>query len=181
MVLTRKHIVTLIFGGFLVALLAAFTDQEKLIDKSVSKVWKEEDVSKKELDIKDSLGASIGKVFELYIDDNKKGYACYTTAFGCRVGGCPKPTDPNTQTYETFDYIVVFDNSFSIQRVDIASYPGAYGFQICKPKWLKQFVGLTPSIKLYEDIDGISGATVSAQFLIDDINSVKKILQQSVN
>ena len=109
------------------------------------------------------------------------GYACYTTAYGCQVGGCAKPKDNNdeaAQAYETFDYIVLFNPDFSIKKVEIAQYPGAYGYQICRRGWLTQFIGKTTSLKLNEDIDGVSGATISAQFLIDDINVVKDNLAQ---
>ena len=105
------------------------------------------------------------------------GYACYTTAFGCKVGGCAAPSNPNAQSYETFDYIVVYDTDLNIKKVDIANYGGEYGYEICRQKWLSQFIGKNRGFELEKNIDGISGATVSATFLIDDLNDIGKKLE----
>lgn len=164
-------ILTVIFSSF------SFTKKEKSIDKLVQKIWKTENIKRVPIKVPDSLKHNLSDSYILLQNDKVIGYACYTTAYGCQVGGCAKPKDElnneAAQAYETFDYIVVFDANFSIKKIEIAQYPGAYGYQICRRSWLKQFTGKTPSLKLNEDIDGVSGATVSAQFLIDDLNTVK--------
>ena len=162
---------------FVLASCSAFVNIEKSVDKLIAKVWKDTPISKTEMALPDTLQSSIGKVYNLYVQDSLVGYACYTTAFGCQVGGCAKPNNPNTQTYETFDYMVIFNPNYQILKVDIADYPGAYGYQICRRNWLKQFTGKTPSLELNKDVDGVSGATISAQFLVEDINKVKVILE----
>ena len=105
----------------------------------------------------------------------------YTTAFGCKVGGCAAPSNPNVESYETFDYIVIYDNSLSIIKVDIAEYGGQYGYEICRAKWLKQFVGSTSGFELGGNIDGITGATVSAKYLIDDLNDTGEKIKHLLN
>lgn len=158
--------------------LFSFSGKEKSIDKLVKKVWKVEDIRRVAIEVPDSLKHNLSDSYILIREKEVVGYACYTTAYGCQVGGCAKPSDPNAQSYETFDYIVLFNPNFSIKKVEIAQYPGAYGYQICRRKWLDQFIGKTPKVELNKDIDGVSGATISAQFLIDDINIVKDNLEQ---
>jgi hypothetical protein len=149
---------------------------EKAIEKVLKKSYKDQVVNKELMLLPDSLKALMGDLYKLKVDGQLEGYACYATAFGCKVGGCAKPNDPNLSSYETFDYIVVFNPDLSIRDLEIANYPGSYGYEICRKSWLKQFIGKTPSIKLNEDVDGVSGATISAQFLVEDINFVKSMI-----
>lgn len=159
----------------------SFTKIEKSIDKLAQKAWSTENIKRIPINVPDSLKHNLSNSYVLVLNNQVLGYACYTTAYGCQVGGCAKPKDPNAQTYETFDYIVLFNTDFSIKTIEITEYPGAYGYQICRRSWLKQFTDKTPSLKLNEDIDGVSGATVSAQFLVDDINVVKDNLEKIVD
>lgn len=155
-----------------------FVADEKEMEKVLKRSFKEQNYKKEKIDLPDSLSALLNEVYLIKVDDSNAGYACFATAFGCKVGGCAKPNDPNLSAYETFDYIVIFNTDMSIRSLEIVNYPGAYGYEICRKSWLKQFVGKTPSLKLYEDVDGVSGATISAQFLVDDINFVKSTLDQ---
>ena len=54
----------------------------------------------------------------------------------------------------------------------MANYGGDYGYEICNPRWLAQFVGSSFGFKIDENVDGIAGATVSATYLIEDLNHV---------
>lgn len=155
-----------------IVVLVGFATPEKKMNVLVSRVWKDRVVELTALSIPNSLKADIITMSKITSGGKTIGYACYTTAFGCRVGGCAAPTNPNVQSYETFDYIVVYDAELNIKKVDIANYGGQYGYEICRPKWLRQFIGKNNGFELNKNIDGISGATVSAQFLIDDLNAV---------
>jgi hypothetical protein len=161
--------------------ISSFANPEKKIDKIVSKVWKGVEFTLSKIEVPDSLKTDMGRLHEVLINDQTAGYVCYTTAFGCKVGGCAAPTNPNVQSYETFDYVVVYDTSFSIMKVDIAEYGGQYGYEICRVKWLQQFVGGRKGFKLGANVDGITGATVSAQFLIDDLNDVGSKIELCVD
>lgn len=66
----------------------------------------------------------------------------------------------------------------NILKIDISDYGGEYGYEICRAKWLKQFNGKSSGFILEENIDGISGATVSATYLIDDVNILGKYLKK---
>lgn len=167
-----------IFGLFLVvAVLFSFAPPEKKLNKLIAKIWKDQPVELTQVDLPDSLKTVINSVYKITSNGETLGYGCYTTAFGCRVGGCAAPTNPN-DSYETFDYMVVYDPSLSILQVDIADYGGQYGYEICRAKWLEQFIGGNSGFKLNDNIDGITGATVSATFLIDDLNAVGAALHE---
>lgn len=145
----------------------------KKLNKLVDKVWKNDNPVLSKIDVPDSLKSEFGYLYEVKIDGVTQGYACYATAFGCRIGGCAAPsTNANAQSYETFDYMVIYNRNLQILKIDIAEYSGQYGYEICRASWLRQFEGLTNGFKLNENIDGITGATVSAQYLIDDLNAV---------
>ena len=152
--------------------LVAFATPEKKMDKLAARAWKDKEVQLQAMPIPDSLKKEIISLSLVTENGTPLGYACYTSAFGCRIGGCAAPSTPNAQTYETFDYIVIYDMDMNIKKVDIADYGGQYGYEICRPKWLTQFVGKNSGFKLNDNIDGISGATVSANFLIDDLNDI---------
>lgn len=160
----------------MLVVLFSFATPDRKLEKLAAKVWSDQELQLQKMDIPDSLVVDLGDFYTISSGDKLLGYACYTTAFGCRVGGCAAATNPNAQSYETFDYIVIYDTNLDIKKVDIANYGGQYGYEICRAKWLKQFEGKNSGFKLNEDIDGISGATVSAQFLIDDLNAVGAIL-----
>ncbi len=168
------------FWSFIILASAVFSFgfmlNEKAIDKVLKKSFKNYVYEKSIVEVPDSLKATLGELYSVKVDGKVEGFVCFATAFGCKVGGCAKPNDPNLSAYETFDYIVVFNNDLSIRNLEIANYPGAYGYEICRKSWLNQFIGKTPSLKLNEDVDGVSGATISAQFLVEDLNFVKSMI-----
>lgn len=154
----------------------------KKLTKLVEKNWKGEDIKMTKLELPDSLQSELGLLYSVQVDEILVGYACYATAFGCRIGGCAAPSEnANVQSYETFDYIVLYDTNLDILLVDIVEYGGQYGYEICRASWLKQFQGKNRDFSLNENIDGITGATISAQYLIDDLNSVGGQLESIVN
>jgi hypothetical protein len=167
-----------IFGLFLVAaLLFSFAPPEKKLNKLIAKIWKDQPVEVTLVDLPDSMKTVVNSLYRISADGEILGYGCYTTAYGCRVGGCAAPGSPN-ESYETFDYMVVYDPNLSIIQVDIAEYGGQYGYEICRAKWLAQFAGRNDGFKLNENIDGVTGATISATFLVDDLNAVGAALKQ---
>ena len=172
-----RHTLKLLGVIGVLSVIFAFGTPERKIEKLISKVWKGQTLETMHVELPDTLKGMITSLQEVRLNGKKIGYACYTTAFGCRVGGCSAPsTNANVQSYETFDYIVVYDDKLNIKKIDIANYGGEYGYEICRAKWLQQFAGSTSGFKLNENIDGITGATVSATFLIDDVNALGKVL-----
>ncbi|MFT5778611.1 MAG: hypothetical protein ACI837_001567 [Crocinitomicaceae bacterium] len=177
-----KYLLKIIGVFIAVTIVMAFTTPEKQVSKLVARIWKDKEVSMEKISIPDSLVTDLNSLDRLMSEGEAIGFAVHATAYGCRVGGCPAPsgqrTQANSQSYETFDYIVIYDKNLMIKKIDIANYGGEYGYEICRAKWLKQFSGSRSGFELGENIDGITGATVSASYLIEDLNSLSAILQK---
>lgn len=82
-----------------------------------------------------------------------------------------------------FNYIVVLDKDFKIINTKILIYREDHGDEISSKRWLKQFVGLTPNDKAIvgKNIDGISGATISARSMTREINQILQDLKSLKN
>ena len=171
-----KRILKLSISFVFLLALFSFGNPGKKLNKLCSKIWKNQVVMLKQVSLPESSDMDITQLNEIWSNDEIVGYACYTTAFGCRIGGCAAPSNPNVESYETFDYIVIYDRDLNIIKVDVAEYGGQYGYEICRSKWLSQFKGENNGFKLEENIDGIAGATISASYLIDDLNTLGKDL-----
>lgn len=90
----------------------------------------------------------------------------------CRAGGCSNPNKNKiTDSYEFFDYFILFDKTAQILSVSVYNYEATHGHEITSPRWLKQFVGYTGKndLDVGKDIDAISGATISVYSLSDNI------------
>ena len=74
-------------------------------------------------------------------------------------------------------YMVLRDaEGARVERVYVLAYESSYGFQIVSRSWLNQFNGLFPGeVEIDDQVDGISGATVSVQALIQDINQLPTV------
>ena len=60
-------------------------------------------------------------------------------------------------------FLVIFDSKGSILNSHVVKYREPYGGEISSPKWMNQFKGRNASSRFVvgNDIDGISGATIS--------------------
>ncbi|PZD79481.1 FMN-binding protein [Mesonia sp. K7] len=78
-----------------------------------------------------------------------------------------------------FDYVVLFDNDFVIKKSKVLIYRENYGQQIGTQRWLKQFIGMTPTseVKYGENVVAISGATISASSMARAVNDVLKTVK----
>ena len=84
--------------------------------------------------------------------------------------------------YDYFDYLVVVSNHFEVQRVSILKYRSEYGGEIASKKWLRQFENYASGeLRYKKEISALSGATISANSLVEDIPKVLKILKYSCN
>ncbi|MBS9461896.1 FMN-binding protein [Flagellimonas sp. 389] len=73
-----------------------------------------------------------------------------------------------------FDYVVLFNPDLSIKKSKVLIYREDYGRQIGSQRWLKQFIGKKSgdTIIYGEDVDAISGATISAKSMTVAVNAV---------
>ncbi|GEM_PF-677285 len=156
----------------------------KKISKGIAKLWPERNIV--EVDIATDVTYELelffedNEVKELLENDATVGYMLFRRGYGCQIGGCGNGdyADGTTcsadgGTYETFDYVVFFDKDVSVLKMNVVDYPGDYGYEICGKNWLKQFIGYRGKPLQYKaDIDGISGATISANSITSDIQDV---------
>lgn len=80
--------------------------------------------------------------------------------------------------YDLFDYLIKVNLDYEIEQVRIINYRSEYGGEIASKKWLQQFAGYSSGeLKYKRDISAISGATVSVNSIISDIQDVMKIFK----
>jgi len=168
----KRRILTIITLLFIGAGVVSFVVPKDKIKTVISKVWEGKDVKLEAYKLPDTLQYQFEYFGRITEGDKLLGYACYTTAYGCRIGGCEAPKEDSKAQYETFDYIVIYDPNILILKVEIADYPGEHGSDISDPKWLKQFEGQTDGFEMYDNVDGITGATTSVKQLVKDINQL---------
>lgn len=170
-----KKIIFLIFltGYFL----AAFEYPDKYsakIDKTIIKDFKIEIFKKSHVDLPDSID------FELYsidFEDSILGYFSVSKVNSCRIGGCNRPADTSEVSFEYFWYLAVFDIDLKIITIRVLDYQAERGQEIASRGWLKQFKGKSAGkISYSNDIDAISGATISGNAITNHINYIGNIL-----
>lgn len=81
--------------------------------------------------------------------------------------------------FEYFDYMIILSSTVEIMDIKILKYRSEYGYEISNKGWLKQFYH-KPSgrFEYRKNIDAQSGATFSAQSLVDDINLILDYLKK---
>ena len=101
-----------------------------------------------------------GNLFKITSKEKTLGYGY--------IGNAPSKT-------ATFDYLVLFDEAFIITKSKVLVYREEYGGEIGSKRWLKQFLGASPStseLQYNDDIIPISGATISVRSMTKAMNNV---------
>jgi hypothetical protein len=130
---------------------------------------------------------SESKVFSIQTDTTISGYVYVSRVNSCRAGGCSIIPDDIMLEFEYFDYFFVTDPEGKVLNVKIFNYQATHGHQVMSKGWLKQFIGFSgnQSLTYGQDINAISGATVSAKTLIEDIKKaeveIRSLLKVYVN
>lgn len=77
---------------------------------------------------------------------------------------------------ETFDYAAIFGTDLVTAKVKILEYRPPYGGSVASRFWLKQFAGKAIGyvFEYRRNVDAMSGATISATSIVQDINLVKR-------
>lgn len=110
--------------------------------------------------------------FYLYSNAKPVKYSYIGRVFTCRAKGCNNvEREYNSNDSEYFDYFILFDSTGKILSIQIFNYEATHGHEITLKSWLSQFVGYngTRNLTFGKDIDAISGATVSANSITNDI------------
>ena len=78
--------------------------------------------------------------------------------------------------HELITYAIGIDAAGKVKQIEVLEYKETYGHEIKRPEWRKQFYGKdkTATIRIKEDIQNISGATLSCKHVTD---GVRRILQ----
>lgn len=165
----------------------------KKINRAIAKLWPNKMIEEV------PMTTDVSYEFELFFEENQLnrlvnndvslGYMLLRRGYGCQIGGCGNGSyadgatcSADGGTYETFDYVVFFDNDLAVLKMNVVDYPGDYGYEICGKNWLKQFIGYHGRALQYKsDIDGISGATISANSITSDIQNVYRYMTQLIN
>ena len=94
-------------------------------------------------------------LFKIHRDGSTEGYLLSTSAKG---------------RYDYFDYSILYSKELEVLSVVVSVYRSTHGAGICQKKWLSQFEGYQGGpLRLGSDIDGVSGGTLSAASIIEDM------------
>ena len=81
--------------------------------------------------------------------------------------------------YDYFDYSIIYAKDLSVMAVLVTTYRSSHGAGICSKGWLKQFRGYQgEEISLGKDIDSISGATLSATSMVEDMKRCYLLMEK---
>ncbi len=166
----RKYLLILIVA-FLYFSFTLPKSAQKKIDKTIAAVWKNEVITKQVVNLSETQKKQISFNFKndnLYklLNNNKLvGFL-----FLSRTRG----------KSDFFDYMIIFKPDLSILIIKLLIYREEYGGEIGSTRWLKQFIGKTNAkeIKFGDDIQNISGATISAKSITFDIKKSTKKLHE---
>lgn len=153
----------------------------KKINKAISKIWKVEDFELIDHDLnigKDCPG--YGCWLKVKTDDKNLGKVYVGRVNSCRAGGCSIIDNDQSLGFEYFDYFFLIDHNAEVLWVKVYNYQATQGHEVMSRGWLNQFKGLSNNeyLVLGEDIEAISGATVSANAITENIQQVLRCIDE---
>ena len=155
---------------FLVFISSQLTAQSpRVLKKATKLIEKTYDVNDLQLEYNEFQTKSVvGNFYKVFDSGQLLGFAF--------IGTAPSKTD-------TFEYLVIFDQSFIIKKVNVLVYREDYGGEIGSNRWLKQFVGKARSAELVvgNNIAAISGATISVYSMTNTVNKLLNEMKQFEN
>jgi Na+-translocating ferredoxin:NAD+ oxidoreductase RnfG subunit len=81
--------------------------------------------------------------------------------------------------YDYFDYSIIYAMDLSVMGVLVTTYRSSHGAGICSKGWLKQFRGYQgEELRLGKDVDSISGATISATSIVEDMKRCTLLMEE---
>jgi len=143
----------------------------KKMDKTLAKLWPEHSITKMPINLVGSsqkkLSFSLRKntLFKILNFSKTEAYLFLSKGIG---------------KMSEFDYMVVFKKDLSILKIKLLVYREDYGGEIGSNRWLKQFIGKKDPVKMKfgHDIQNISGATISARSLTEDVKKVTRKMME---
>lgn len=105
-------------------------------------------------------------IFNVVAEDEVTGYLLSTRSKG---------------RFDYFDYFVVYSMELEVLEVAVTAYRSTHGAGICQKKWLRQFKGyMGGQLSLGKEIDAVSGGTLSATSLVNDMQRCHLLMSQSI-
>jgi len=137
---------------------------DKKVEKEVFKCFNKENLLFLEIN-------ELSNKSELFFNiiDNKKeiGVLVLTSAMG---------------RFDKFDYMVIYNKDLEIEFIKILVYRSDYGSEITAKKWLSQFYKKkNANFRYGDDIQAISGATLSANSLTENIHRITILIRDFSN
>ena len=79
---------------------------------------------------------------------------------------------------ELISYAVAIGLDGTVRQIEILAYRESHGFEVRLPAWRKQFIGKGPaaSLRVGEDINNISGATLSCNHVTDGVRRIVAVV-----
>jgi len=127
----------------------------KKVNKELKQLWPEKDVKMKLYPIDNTYSQMAGnmgieEVYTLLSNGNELGFMVYFKV---------------ASKFDVFDLALFYDTNLLIRSMKVLEYREEHGGEVGSNRWLRQFVGLgkDDAIRLNDDIQGISGATISCE------------------
>ena len=130
-------------------------DMSKRARKEISKHWNKKD--------NQLLSAKKGEhleVFSVMEKNSQLGWAVLAEVKG---------------RHEYFDVLLIYSGQGILEHIKVLVYRSSYGMEVTNPRWLRKFYGSSAAkeLRYKKDIDGLSGATFSAESLVKLVNEAK--------
>jgi len=143
---------------------------EALIQKEVTAVFDIKKYTKQVVQVSNEINQTLPikitetNFFTIKSDNQVIGYYYYGQAYG---------------KADYFDFIVIFDTNLMVSKVKILAYREDHGGEVGSRRWLNQFIGKSTdkNLEYQKDIAAISGATISAKSITNEINKVFKTIK----
>jgi Na+-translocating ferredoxin:NAD+ oxidoreductase RnfG subunit len=85
--------------------------------------------------------------------------------------------------FQLINYAVSFDPNGKVKDIEVLAYREAHGAEVRNAAWRQQFVGKSAAepLQVGNDIDNISGATLSCTHLTDGVRKLARLVQASAH
>lgn len=146
----------------------------KKMDKSIKSTWEVDEYQKISIAVADVKLEGVvlqgsEQVFAVQnADQSLLGYMILSSARG---------------KYDYFDVMVLYNEKIEILDSEILVYREDFGGEIGSFRWLKQFVGksFSSQFKIDEDVQGISGATISVRAATNEFKRITILMEKLKN
>lgn len=156
--------------SILVLLTTGFTTSNKIeaiIQKEIKTIFNIEKYTKQSIYVSNELNKTLPikitdtNFFKIKNEAKLVGYYYLGQAYG---------------KADYFDFIVIFDKDLIISKIKILVYREDHGSEVGSKRWLNQFKGKSKNenLEYQKDIAAISGATISAKSMTNEVNKLLK-------